>query len=305
MHRQEIMKDDVVLAIPLYGITLSGKEIVIGDFLIKTVEQFKEDISEIEPSLYLKDSLINNLKTSQVLLITKQKKDSEEISKIVITQIKRLLDVLNWIFSQTHPYNLNHRNIVSLHEVGNESISYTKFKGKTGSESSRYFAYNYVVLPIDISTIEHNLYTDDFLWLVELISKDENNDYHVAVIKSIYWFSQFLMENKSDHKLLYLVTSLEVLLSEESRIKQSISSRIGLILGQNEDHRLRLVELFKKLYKLRSDITHGNKINIVEDRDLYELKYITSATIRYAIKNRHAFESLKNFRKSIDKISMV
>ena len=64
--------------------------------------------------------------------------------------------------------------------------------------------------------------------------------------------------------------------------------------------RLELRDLSKKLYDLRSDIAHGNNINIVQDQDLHELEIITRKVIQYALNNRDTFDSLKEFKKSID-----
>lgn len=71
-------------------------------------------------------------------------------------------------------------------------------------------------------------------------------------------------------------------------------------MGTDQVSRLKLRDLTTKLYGLRSDIAHGNKVNTVKEQELHELEVITREVINYALSNRGTFNLLKDFKKSID-----
>jgi len=170
---------------------------------------------------------------------------------------------------------------------------------KSISVNSRNLSSTYP-LDLNIQDIEEYISSDEVLWLVGLISENKINDYHDAILKSTHWFSKFWTEKQSDNKLLYLAIALEALLSEAFATSSFVSDRVAFILGENKENRLELRDLSKKLYDLRSDIAHGNNINIVREEDLYQLETITREIIQYALNNRNSFNSLKEFKQSID-----
>ena len=155
-------------------------------------------------------------------------------------------------------------------------------------------------IDLNIDIIEGHICNNEVSWLVELITQEKINDYYDAILKSIHWFSQFWIEQQSDNKLLYLAISLEALLSEAFATSSFVSDRVAFILGQDKVSRLKLRDLSKELYSLRSNIAHGNNINVVREEDLYQLETITRKVIQYALNNRNNFNSLKEFKSSID-----
>ena len=292
---------DLLFCIPIYGISLSNQELDIGNFSFKTRDKIKAEISELSPQLHL--DMIIDLQIqdpNQVLLINKHQTDSEKALEITLNQTNRLIDILNWKFSQLPQLFDTTKYIISLLPNKYDQLKYFDINNK--QTISARFKNLFSTLPLDLNddSINSYIFNDEVLWLIELIFKEKTNDYHDAILKSLHWFSQFWIEKQSDNQLLYLAISLEALLSEAFATSSFVSDRVAFILGEDKSSRLELRDLSKKLYDLRSDIAHGNNINVVREEDLSQLEAITREVIQYALNNRDTFNSLKDFKKSID-----
>lgn len=291
---------DLLFCIPLYGIELSNQKLNIGNFSLKTIEKFKEEISEITPILNLKIMLDSTISPNQVLLINNYQTDSDKALDITLNQTNRFIDILNWKFSQLIQPTDDSKYIISLQKPRHDQLKYFSLSNKKTITTNFKNIFSTFSLDLNINVIETHICSDEVLWLVSLISEDKINDYHDAILKSIHWFSKFWTEKQSDNKLLYLAIALEALLSEAFATSSFVSDRVAFILGQDKENRLRLRDLTKKLYDLRSDITHGNNINIVQEEDLRQLEIITRHIIQYALHNRNNFNKLKDFKQNID-----
>lgn len=292
---------DLLFYIPLYGISLSSKELELGNFSFKTRDKIKAEISELSPQLR-SDMLIDlQIKDpNQVLLINKHQTDSEKALEITLNQTNRLVDILNWKFSQLLQPCDKTKYIISLLPNNYDQLKYFDINNK--KTISARFKNLFSTLPLDLNddSVNSHICSDEVLWLIELIFKEKINDYHDAILKSLHWFSQFWIEKQSDNQLLYLAISLEALLSEAFATSSFVSDRVAFILGKDKTSRLELRDLSKKLYDLRSNIAHGNDINVVREEDLSQLEIITREVIQYALNNRNTFNSLKDFKQSID-----
>jgi len=291
---------DLLFYIPLYGVRLSKQELSIGNFSLKTVEAVKDEISALAPHLRLDIMLDRTIEPNQVLLINNYQTDSEKALDITLTQTNRFIDILNWKFSQLIQPADDMKYLVSLQKPRHDNLNYFSLSNKKSITTNFKSLFSTYSLDLNIDIIEGHICNNEVSWLVELITQEKINDYYDAILKSIHWFSQFWIEQQSDNKLLYLAISLEALLSEAFATSSFVSDRVAFILGKDKVSRLKLRDLSKKLYDLRSDIAHGNNINIVQDQDLHELEIITRKVIQYALNNRDTFDSLKEFKKSID-----
>lgn len=291
---------DLLFFIPLYGIELSKQELNVGNFSLKTIEAVKGEISTLAPQSNPDIMLDSTIEPNQVLLINNYQTDSEKALDITLTQTNRFIDILNWKFSQlTQPTN-DMKYIISLQKPRHDNLKYFSLNSKRKISVNFKSIFSTYPLDLNIDIIEGHICNDEVSWLVELITQEKINDYYDAILKSIHWFSQFWIEQQNDNKLLYLAISLEALLSEASSTSSFISDRVAFILGQDKVSRLKLRDLTKELYSLRSNIAHGNNINVVREEDLYDLEIITRKVIQYALNNRNNFNSLKEFKSSID-----
>ncbi|QNX68164.1 HEPN domain-containing protein [Acinetobacter seifertii] len=257
---------DLLFYIPLYGINLKNKELNIGSFSLKTIEKIKEEIKEISPNSDFKFMFSPTIISDQVLLINNYQTDNDKALEITLNQTNRFIDILNWKFSQLIQPNNDIKYIISLHPPIDENLIYFSLNNKKTISTN--FKNLSSTLPLDLNSIEKFICNDEVVWLVRLISEKEINDFYDAILKSIHWFSQFWLEKQNDNQLLYLAISLEALLSESFSTSSFIADRVAFILGNDKSTRLELRDLTKKLYDLRSNIAHGNNINIVQKNDL-------------------------------------
>lgn len=293
---------DLLFFIPIYGIKLSKNELNIGLFSLKSISKIKEDIVKISP--HAQPEFILNLDykntPDQVFIFNHYQTDKEKALDITITQTNRLIDLLNWKFSQFEPLDDQYKFISSLEPINHSYIKYITLGNKTKFGHHRKTLLLNQTLDLNDQSIEPHILNDEFEWLVSLISKDTISDYHDAILKSIHWFSKFWIENQNDNKLLYLAISLEALLSEKVSTSSFISDRVAFILGDNQTSRLELRDLVKELYEIRSNIAHGNNINTVKTKDLEKLESLVRQIIQFALDKRFEFTSLKDFKVSID-----
>jgi hypothetical protein len=79
----------------------------------------------------------------------------------------------------------------------------------------------------------------------------------VSVALSCFW--AFLFSRFPDQAYTSLVTILEALLSTgTAEIAHQVSERVAVLIGHSSDERLEVYRAIKKLYDLRSRITHGD-----------------------------------------------
>ena len=116
-------------------------------------------------------------------------------------------------------------------------------------------------------------------------------------------------------RLLWHITTIEALLGEnvESGLTRILKTRTGLALGRSADERKQIGKTFEELYRLRSDLVHGNAS--LPDRDIYlshlgqaremarklmvwMLHYL--ASIREAAKESSDLPSRENLLKVLD-----
>lgn len=289
---------DLLFYIPLYGVRLSKQELNVGNFSLKTVEAVKDEISALAPQSNPDLMLDGTIEPNQVLLINNYQTDSDKALDITLNQTNRFIDILNWKFSQLYQPTNDIKYLISLQKPRNDNLKYFSLSNKKSITTNLKIISS--VYELDLNSIEEYICNDEVAWLVELITQEKINDYYDAILKSIHWFSQFWIEQQNDNKLLYLAISLEALLSEAFATSSFVSDRVAFILGNNKVSRLELRDLSKRLYDLRSNIAHGNNINVVQKEDLNKLEMITKHVIRYALNNRNNFNSLKEFKSSID-----
>lgn len=290
---------DLKFYIPLYGITLSGNELNLGVFSLKSKNKVIEDINASNSDFQTEPLLnISFKKENQVFLYNEYQTDTEKALDITITQANRLIDILNWIF-----YNISdtsEKYSISLDEKNNNYIKYLSVENSGIFSTRQKVKSRELELDLTNTHVQEKILNEENSWLINLITEPQINDFYDAILKSIHWFSKFHIEYENDNKLLYLAISLEALLSEKISTTSYISDRVAFILGSNKESRLKIRDLTRSLYDLRSNIAHGNQINIVDDNNLKSLEKITSHIINYALKEKDSFNCLKDFKIAID-----
>ena len=105
-------------------------------------------------------------------------------------------------------------------------------------------------------------------------------DFRSRIERAIYWVGASIQEEIFDHKLIYLCTALETLLTnkDDKRKGEVITYRMVLLNHLVEGH---FPEPFQLMwfYELRSRIVHGSALGEVTDSDYSTLCYITNETL--------------------------
>lgn len=290
---------DLKFYIPLYGIALSGNELNLGVFSLKSKSKVIEEVNSSNSNFATEFLLdLNFKKEGQVFLYNEYQTDTEKALDITITQANRLIDILNWIF-----YTLDdtgEKYSISLDEKNNNFIKYLSLENSEKLSAQQKVKSREFELDLTNTHVQELILNEENIWLINLITEPKINDFYDAILKSIHWFSKFHIEYENDNKLLYLAISLEALLSEKISTTSYISDRVAFILGSDKETRLQIRDLTRNLYDLRSNIAHGNQINIVDDGNLKSLEEITSNIIKYALEKKDNFNNLKDFKIAID-----
>ncbi|AZI66469.1 hypothetical protein EIB71_01700 [Kaistella daneshvariae] len=156
---------------------------------------------------------------------------------------------------------LNYRNWISR-----EILTCNKNKVNHSSESD-------IKLLVDVNDSHFVKKTNGNGRIWKLLQKENRTKVEERIMKSIFWIGNGVYDTSSSKALLQFVFAIEGLLQYDikSFISQSIVSQlsesIAFILEDETERRKEISKLFKKLYKERSAIAHGNHKN-VEFEDL-------------------------------------
>ncbi|EMO33162.1 hypothetical protein LEP1GSC175_1925 [Leptospira santarosai str. HAI821] len=136
------------------------------------------------------------------------------------------------------------------------------------------------------------------LWNILTDYKKNPTEMQSKIVQAILWVGKAFNEKDRHLSLLQFTMALEALFSNLQSgvitpgIAYSISENVAFILGKNYDDRTEIEKIVKKIYGLRSAITHGNSKEI-SDYDLIYASRICLESIREFLRN----DELKNFRK--------
>ena len=130
---------------------------------------------------------------------------------------------------------------------------------------------------------------------------DTPNGVREPLHRAIYWIAHSATHESHDHKLLDLCTALEILLLPDgSRISNKgavLALRYSLLGGTFNPTSV------KWMYDRRNEIVHGDRLWIVEPRDIWYLRLLCSEIIRLIVQapaSRHEVATLKNIIESVE-----
>jgi hypothetical protein len=108
----------------------------------------------------------------------------------------------------------------------------------------------------------------DLIW--RFIGSEKLNNFHQKIISAIEWLGQSIIDNSLQHSFLKAAIALEIIFTYNDKtiinasIMSKISESVALILGDSIESRCSIESTMKKLYGLRSAITHSGKGKINE-----------------------------------------
>jgi hypothetical protein len=127
----------------------------------------------------------------------------------------------------------------------------------------------------------------------------ELTEFERTLLLGINWFSDSQIQTELQNEFLSLMICMEIFLNPDH--KESISSFIPEatpILFVKHEHRKVIKENLVKYYKIRSEIVHGNEINL-DSNSVAELRSIVRRLILWMIQNKEYITSKDELVKSI------
>ncbi|AZI33833.1 HEPN domain-containing protein [Kaistella carnis] len=102
----------------------------------------------------------------------------------------------------------------------------------------------------------------------QLLQKENKTKIEERIMKSVFWIGNGVYDTSSSKALLQFIFAIESLLQYDIKsfispsIVSQLSESIAFILEDDYEKRKEISKLFKKLYKERSSIAHGNNKSI-------------------------------------------
>ncbi len=137
--------------------------------------------------------------------------------------------------------------------------------------------------------------------LSDMLRKDELSDFEDKLLSSIHWFANSQVRTENEDRLLNLITCLEIFFtppqSDKDPITQNVAEGAALLIGKNVEEKKAIIEDIRKLYSLRSSLSHHGK-GIVLDLDVRNLTQINLAVLETLINKSDEFNDPSKPAKS-------
>jgi hypothetical protein len=177
------------------------------------------------------------------------------------------------------------------------------------SENSRFQTFSERIHTISKFKVTSNvlaeLKSENINRLSNLLKKNLLNEFEKIILKSLYWYSQSILQKSMEGKFLCLIISLEVIFSPEegNPISTSIAESVAFILSSDKDDRIKIKELVKKYYKKRSSIAHGGRSSILPI-ELNTLNHFVKNLIYALTKDLKTYSTHKDLFNHIENLKM-
>jgi hypothetical protein len=151
--------------------------------------------------------------------------------------------------------------------------------------------------------ILRNIDTNLLSRLEEILLTGGENEMQRKLLRGFHWIGEATKPDKFDSKAVKLVFGLEAMIRGRSgRLRDSLAERAAFLVGCDAVERLLISEEIKKVYDLRSDIVHGQiidlaKINLEADSKL--IRRVAWAVLQ----NIDQFENIKQLKEWVKKKS--
>jgi Apea-like HEPN len=307
-----------IVYIPLDGIEMTDETLLVGkvtltkmtdvriDELLKkfktviwstsNTEEQKKDMLNIEGgdiSNYLRGNIC-----AEVHVVA----EPNQAMKLAEEEARKVLDLFRYVIPALHHDST--KVALGLQGEGPSTVRYTTLISNDNSraKSERKVASRLFWFNVSPDNLKHMRELGVFK-VAELLKKhDEDlNPFERAILRSIHWFASSQEHKNKANRLLNLITCLETFITPESdgSIASAVSEGTAIIIVNTVEERKRLKEKVMKLYKLRSNITHGRPDPIL-DSELRILEWIAGSFIKIMIERMNEFSSTKELRNWLE-----
>jgi hypothetical protein len=137
----------------------------------------------------------------------------------------------------------------------------------------------------------------------EMLQRPANSlmDIEVAILRAVHWISSAQIEPELENKLLNLSISMEVLLTprDGNPIGTAIAEGVAILVGADLENRRLLKKEVKRLYALRSSVSHGGR-TVITNSDVRALEKIAVRLATTLVERREELKSTKNLLQWIE-----
>ncbi len=138
-----------------------------------------------------------------------------------------------------------------------------------------------------------------------LLSTPSPSQFEISVLNSIYLYSKSAFTDEPIEKIVYMLTSLESILLENSTepIQQNLSERMALFISKELEERKKIIKIIKSIYGIRSGyLHHGNSSSELEDIAKF-MEYVWHFFVAL-IDNADKFSTKKDFLSVIEDLKL-
>lgn len=256
---------------------ISGIEITslvplkLGDFCLYKTDIHKQELlndSYNKPALFeeVSEYLI------RVSVAAREPEYSVQIAEERFTQFERVIAYI--LGSQHVPHAIsifpeNASRVDLTYVASAESAMHVRKRSRQGGRAR-----------LDIEDVT-NLDGNDTLW--NIVANPNPCELQARILLAVDWLGQARLERSASNAILKAAIATEILFNlDNSTIAPSINSQIAesmaLVVGGDVETRLYILKQMKRLYGLRSSVTHRGKVD-VDDYEVHLLMSFASEAV--------------------------
>lgn len=307
----ENYSQEQIVYVPLVGIQVHGDELPIGQIVLRkmtdahiddltkkiesitmttrhTPEQKEQFVQSMRQQIF--DSLRETV-CAEFRIIAEPGRARERAEE----ETRRILDLLR--YSIPALYQEGYNVAVGLQGEISREIRTTPI---LSSDVDRFNWHRQVVgplVPLELSPEHIEIMTRLGVFKVsEVLEKPEQelNDFERTLLRGIHWFANSQTEFEIENKFLSLIICLETFLTprDGNPIGTAIAEGVAILITTGLENRKRLKKRIKKLYQMRSAVSHGG-YKAIFDTDLAELRAIAGTLTKLMIDQKDEFPTQK------------
>ncbi|MDB5243048.1 MAG: hypothetical protein JWP57_3673 [Spirosoma sp.] len=250
---------------PLYGVKILSDKLELGPFCIYNADIIKNKL--IKDYKYVREhpeTYLENLDSPYLIGLKVVARDSEKAKELSESYFRSFENVLSYVIG-----DLNHIKCPGIFQFTEpRGISTLLHNGKTVISTNENLT---VSVPVNLDDESYNSQENGTGELWSLITKpyQAKTDIERRILTAVEWAGQAIRELDMKKALVEFVFALEGLLKMDSEgiITPSIISQIGdwlaFIIAEDVSNRVKVVDMFKEVYRKRSAIAHGGAKNIL------------------------------------------
>ncbi len=160
----------------------------------------------------------------------------------------------------------------------------------------------------DISVMGHM--SDEFIQMIikskfnQLLCKEEKTEFEEDIYRSILIYSKNTLKNDIFDRLLYILSSLEMILLKNNTepIQQNLADRIAFACANTVEGRRKIVQIVKDIYSIRSRFVHHGQIDHTDNQLINEFLGLSWAMFNNLVANMHIAQNRLDFIEQLELI---